>query len=235
MTSVKPLSSWFKGSCIGILVYYWKDGSVLKKRFCWMRRINSQWMIRPPHQHQVCCNSIFRWVSLTMNHLNRIFLHWCTFQSIDYDINLATLVRWLMDRVWFFSVVTGNEDQLECKKTTYSLGPKLKGFADWLLQVVVSGNFDTIFPAATRVYAQLVEELLKDEAFQATYSRRNELEMLPRVATYFLDRVSLHFSSSLFSSNLEMVSCKFCIPFFLKVKSLVLKFSCLITPKKLKK
>ncbi|XP_008459239.2 extra-large guanine nucleotide-binding protein 1-like isoform X1 [Cucumis melo] len=85
------------------------------------------------------------------------------------------------------AVVTGNENQLE-RKDIYSLGPKLKGFADWLLQVVVSGNFETIFPAATRVYGQLVEELLKDEAFQATYSRRNELEMLPRVATYFLDR-----------------------------------------------
>lgn len=105
-------------------------------------------------------------------------------------------------------MVTGNENQLECK-TTYSLGPKLKGFADWLLQVVVSGNFETIFPAATRVYAQLVEELLKDEAFQATYSRRNELELLPRVATYFLDRVSLPSRSSLFNSNLEMISCNF--------------------------
>lgn len=87
-------------------------------------------------------------------------------------------------------MVTGNEDQLT-RKTAYSLGVKLKGFADWLLQVVVSGNFETVFPAATRVYAQLVEELLKDDAFQAAYSRRNELEMLPRVATYFLDRVSL--------------------------------------------
>ncbi|XP_022148621.1 extra-large guanine nucleotide-binding protein 1-like isoform X2 [Momordica charantia] len=85
------------------------------------------------------------------------------------------------------SSASGNEDQLT-RKTAYSLGVKLKGFADWLLQVVVSGNFETVFPAATRVYAQLVEELLKDDAFQAAYSRRNELEMLPRVATYFLDR-----------------------------------------------
>ena len=97
-----------------------------------------------------------------------------------------------MSRVRDCSVVTGNEDQLE-RKTAYSLGLKLKGFADWLLQVVASGNFEIIFPAATRVYTQLVEELLKDEAFQATYSRRHELETLPKVATYFLDRVSLCF------------------------------------------
>ncbi|XP_022944018.1 extra-large guanine nucleotide-binding protein 1-like [Cucurbita moschata] len=85
------------------------------------------------------------------------------------------------------SSASGNEDPLE-RKTAYSLGLKLKGFADWLLQVVASGNFEIIFPAATRVYTQLVEELLKDEAFQATYSRRHELEMLPSVATYFLDQ-----------------------------------------------
>lgn len=110
-------------------------------------------------------------------------------------------------------MVTGNENQLE-RKDIYSLGPKLKGFADWLLQVVVSGNFETIFPAATRVYGQLVEELLKDEAFQATYSRRNELEMLPRVATYFLDRVSLLSGSLLLNSTLEIISCNFSYTFF---------------------
>lgn len=65
----------------------------------------------------------------------------------------------------------------------------MKAFSDWLIQAMVLGNLETIFPAATREYAPFVAQLWNDPAIQATYGRRNELEMLPRAATYFLDRV----------------------------------------------
>ena len=63
---------------------------------------------------------------------------------------------------------------------------------DWLLKVKASGNLEVIFPAANEGYAQFVEDLWNDAAIQAAYNRRNELETLPRVATYFLTRVRTH-------------------------------------------
>lgn len=89
--------------------------------------------------------------------------------------------KWLL-------LTTGNTDGND-GKTIFSVCPRLKAFSDWLLKVMVSGNLEVIFPAATREYAPLVEELWNNAAIQATYNRRSELELLPSVASYFLERV----------------------------------------------
>ena len=48
---------------------------------------------------------------------------------------------------------------------------------------------EAIFPAATREYAPSSEELWNDAAIQAMYKQRSELEMLPSIASSFLERV----------------------------------------------
>lgn len=72
--------------------------------------------------------------------------------------------------------------------TIYSISPRLKEFSDWLLKAMASGNLEAIFPAATREYAPLVEELWNTAAIRATYNRRSEIEMLPTVSSYFLEQ-----------------------------------------------
>lgn len=85
-----------------------------------------------------------------------------------------------------------NSDQID-EENPFSFSARLENFSSWLLQIMMSGNLEAIFPAATREYSPLVAELWKDKSFQAIYKRRNELPMLPRVANYFLDRVSCVF------------------------------------------
>lgn len=97
---------------------------------------------------------------------------------------IILLVIWRSLNLFCYNNNAGQIDD----KTMYTLSPRLKAFSDQLLKVMAS-NLEAIFPYGTSEYAPFIEELWRDPSFQSTYNRRNELDSLPRVASYFLERV----------------------------------------------
>lgn len=130
------------------------------------------------------------------------------------DSFLLSHLMFIQQNIINLRFATGNGDT-ENEKTIYSIPARLKTFSDWLLKAMVAGNLEDIFPAATREYAPVVEELWNHPAMQATYKRRNELETLPSVSSYFLEQVnSKFFYITFFNHQIHIFNILICVCIF---------------------
>lgn len=71
----------------------------------------------------------------------------------------------------------------------YSLNQKMDNLCDWLFNLSAAGDIDTFFRDAPHDYALLISAIWKDSAIQEIYKTMEELQFIPDVAKYFLDRV----------------------------------------------